>query len=1032
MGSSHMRYAALCFLAIFAQPVCTQVSDLNSVNFKIERSPLSERLTQQTVRQSFQDHAGIMWFLTQEGLHRFDGYNVLRYTANNDVPGSITHNNVRHILEDHLGDIWIATVGGGIVRYNKADRTFKQIGADRLGNNLLSNNVTSLFADDSGFIWIGYLEGKISYFDPIKQKLIHATAFNESQKDIGAINDFAQHHHRSIWVATTRAGLLNYDHELDAVTQHSSEYSEESPTNTEHITALIADKVEGKLWIGSRANGLYSYSWRKNTSDYFSKDQIKDDSVNHLYLDASNGLWVSTERGLLARNIHDGFSLFDKNTSHLTDDLVFSMYQDRQGSYWIGTYYGLFAGHESVFELYDSKSGLQSETITSFAESSSGDIWIGTYSGIFKYPPRRSEVSLRQFELLDGTEGAKVMSVSTFGNHLWVGYRNQGLERINLEDNSSISYDPEKPGSNEITSLRAVSDDTAIVTTNGGGAFRISFLIGEEEPRLEWFADEGHFYSSQALDDGEFLLTSTEGVLKIGTNQSSSIAQSNHILDALQTSDKKLWLGTQYAGLLFVEPNEKQWSNDADIARTQISESNTIYAIQQSPDNLWLSSANGLIALRKDLTSYRPYFSSDGLQDNEFNFGASFKDNKGRLYFGGNRGFNRFDPEKIVDDLDPPKLLMTDIHVAGEPLLADTAYEIPELIELKWQDYYVDFFFSVVDYSDPSRNQYKYRLKNFDQDWIDIGNRHSVSFTSLPSGNYTLQIMGANPNRVWSERPMEIGLYVHPPPWYSWWAFTGYSFVVLSFAAMARRNYDSNNQREQAEEYADQMYVTADKAMNAMQEQLMNEAFMQRNLSNYYTGALQIISDLLEQQAIDIRDEILIEQFANNQERFQVLFFLERQMIMLGAGLYTDFRVIAEHVLTSKIKKHQLKGSELALINICTERKIPSSVAAPLAIIANELIDNAFAYAFEEFTGIQFIKVSLEEREDLNGWTLEVIDNGCGVPDSVDPANPTTLGFSLIQKCANQLGASLELRRSGGSHFLLQLPRIPLDVYDGS
>ena len=124
-----MRFAGIVLLKMLLLADVVSGADITNNNFKITRSPLSESLSQQTVRQTFQDDAGLLWFLTQEGLHRYDGYEVRNYQSGDQSQGDISHNNVHHILQDHTGKKWIATIGGGLNYYDPETRRFGTVGA---------------------------------------------------------------------------------------------------------------------------------------------------------------------------------------------------------------------------------------------------------------------------------------------------------------------------------------------------------------------------------------------------------------------------------------------------------------------------------------------------------------------------------------------------------------------------------------------------------------------------------------------------------------------------------------------------------------------------------------------------------------------------------------------------------------------------------------------------------------------------------------------------------------------------------------
>ena len=292
--------------------------------------------------------------------------------------------------------------------------------------------------------------------------------------------------------------------------------------------------------------------------------------------------------------------------------------------------------------------------------------------------------------------------------------------------------------------------------------------------------------------------------------------------------------------------------------------------------------------------------------------------------------------------------------------------------------------------------------------------------------------MGANPNRVWSTTPLSTNLYVHPPPWYTWWAFAAYLFLVLCFAAMAKKNYDTNILRMRAERLAESLYITAEAATDSFQEKLNMEQNLLQNIHVYYTGGLDLVVQLLAHQADEIQDEVLLEQFSNNQQRIQCLYEIENNLIYLGPMLQVNFHKFIDTLFSQHQTIHKVSGLGIPLINTCSSNPIPAFLAAPLAIIANELVDNAFRYAFENPTGMEFVKVHFGENEEHTCWMLEVIDNGCGIPKSIDPDKPLTMGLTLVNQFTKRLNGTLTLDQHESTHFTVRFPLPDIRAYDGS
>jgi len=452
--------------------------------------------------------------------------------------------------------------------------------------------------------------------------------------------------------------------------------------------------------------------------------------------------------------------------------------------------------------------------------------------------------------------------------------------------------------------------------------------------------------------------------------------------------------------------------------------SRNVYSIEQDKSGLlWLSTGNGLVRLDPKTLKITIFTEKDGLQGKEFDQTVSLKDTAGWLYFGGGQGFNRFNPEMIVDNDIPPVMRFTDVIIAGEPLSYDIAYEEYPELTLTHEDYLVDVQFSVLDFIDAPRNRYKYRLENFDRDWVDIGERHNASFTNLPAGSYTLRVIGANSKGVWNSEGISMAITVLPAPWLTWWAFTFYGLSVVALLGLLKTYYDNHVLKHKATELAARMKVHAERAMDDLEDQLDLERRLVLNIHQHTDNTLQIIAQLLAQQAETIDDETILEGFTDNQQRLRCLRLLETCLYYSGEVLEVNFKQYVDALLGELLAGTSRPNMEIIAINDSTDARIPASTAIPAAIITNELITNSIKHAFEDAVGVQTVRVYLHETSDMRDWILEVADTGIGLPNVIDPMVPTTMGMEIVNHFAKQLGASIKVNRVAGTCFRFDFPR---------
>ncbi|MCJ8270914.1 MAG: GGDEF domain-containing protein, partial [Psychrosphaera sp.] len=251
-----------------------------------------------------------------------------------------------------------------------------------------------------------------------------------------------------------------------------------------------------------------------------------------------------------------------------------------------------------------------------------------------------------------------------------------------------------------------------------------------------------------------------------------------------------IWVGTS-AGLNKYTGSEGgfvQYTENEGLANS------VIYCItQDNANHLWMSTNLGLSRLNDDTGEFKNYDVSVGLQSNEFNLASCMTSSEGELFFGGINGFNRFFPEKLVEDEVPPKVVFTDfllfnkkVPIQSQKSSKSTAFMLPQAIDLlseltlTYKQSLVSFEFAALDYHSPLKNRYKYLLEGFDDNWIDVDAKiRRATYTSLPSGDYTLRVQASNADGFWNEQGASINIHVQPAPWLSWWAFVLYVLLIV-------------------------------------------------------------------------------------------------------------------------------------------------------------------------------------------------------------------------------------------------------------
>ena len=819
----------LNMLCIFLFFLLTSSSNLkaqiNDVTF--QQIFLQQGLSQSIVKCILQDRKGFMFFGTEDGLNRYDGYKFLVYRYDSDDTNSISYNDVTFLYEDKSGIIWIGTFNAGLNRFDQSNKSIKRIQQDFNNPDGLShNNINCITEDKSGNIWIGTDNGlnKLILDDPDNnafkfKKYFHEAGNNKSLTNSSVLSLFADRD-GNLWIGTSdglnRISKKNIDTDKFEVTRFL--YKENNLTNRIMIRALCQGN-DGTLWIGSD-HGLFELTDKKSESQVFTyykvihnkKAYISNNNIYALCLDDAGNLWIGTNGG--------GISLYDitknKFTTYTNDpqdsrslsyNEIRAIYKDKSGIMWIGTYGAginkVARGAREFFHythIPNETNSLSHPIIWSIYEDSDSVLWIGTHGGGLDRFDRKSNtythyVNNRKNPTSISSDIIRVVIEDKEG-YLWLGTNGGGVNRFNKKTGQCVVYrnnplDINSLASNEIRCIYEDEHGDIWIGTYGYGMDKFN----KKENNFIHFVNKPRNPNSLSNDFVRIIFEDRSGNFWIGTeggglnkfdrknnsfksyrynpNDANSI-NNDYVFSILEDNKGILWLGTYGGGLVRFDPVSEKFSS---ITTKNGLISDAIYGVLQDEDEkLWLSSNKGLTKfdpVKKKITNYTV---SDGLQSNEFNGGSYFKSNSGEMFFGGINGFNAFYPKNISENNFIPSVVITSFQKFN--LEVNTAKPISELkeIELSYEDYFFSFEFSSLDFSAPEKNKYAYKMEGLDENWIvTTSDKRYASYTTLAPGNYTFRVLGSNSDGIWNKTGAAINIIITPPFWRTWW------FIVLSF-----------------------------------------------------------------------------------------------------------------------------------------------------------------------------------------------------------------------------------------------------------
>ena len=800
-------------------------------NSQFDRLTVEDGLSQSGILAILQDSQGFMWFGTQDGLNKYDGYNFTAYKYNELDSSSLSDNFIESIYEDKSGTIWVGTESGGLNKFNRQTEQFTHYIHDPENLNSLANNtVLSIYEDKLGTLWVGTAGGGLNQFNRETEQFTRYThnANDPNSLSSNTVLSIYEDKFGKLWVGTDGAGLNKFNRETEQFTRYT--HNPDDPKSLSHDTVLsIYEDQSDRLWIGTNAGGLNKFD--RNTGQFthyiYEPDtpySLSDNTVGSMVEDRFGNLWLATsswygnyygtalnkfspETGQFTHYTHDpttphslsdniigpilrdnseilwiatGFGGINKldqkdrkftyykhapaNSHSLIDNHIASIYEDREGTLWIGTYNrGLDKFDQKIgqFTHYTHEPGnqnsLSSDNIWSVYEDQSGIVWIGTGSGgLNKFDWKTGKFTHYKHDPNNpnSLSDNNVWSIyEDKSGTLWIGTFHGGLNKFDRETGQFTHYmhDPNTP--------KSLSDNNV-------------FLIYEDESGTLWIGTFNSGLNKFNRETGEFTH------YKHDPNNPKSLSY-DRVLSMYEYPAGTLWIGTYGGGLDKFDIATETFTHYTE--KDGLPNNSVVGILGDDEGNLWLSTGKGLSKFDPKTETFRNYDVSDGLQGNEFDgVKAYFKSKTGEMFFGGLNGFNAFYPEQVKDNPHIPPIVITDFKIFDKSVKLDTAISQTKELKLSYEDNFFGFEFAALDYTNPQKNQYAYKLEGFDKDWIYSGSRRYATYTNLDGGTYIFRAKGSNNDGVWNEEGTSLKIIITPPPWKTWWAYTLYLMVLLS------------------------------------------------------------------------------------------------------------------------------------------------------------------------------------------------------------------------------------------------------------
>jgi ligand-binding sensor domain-containing protein/signal transduction histidine kinase len=1027
---------------VVAQPVRFPVVEGNGIRFT--HLPGTRGLSQVRVARIIQDDRGFLWFATQAGLNRYDGYRFKVFTHDPDRPDSLSGTYVYSLLKDRSGAIWVGT-DQFLDRFEASTESFTHFHIER-GDPI----VTHISQDRAGMLWLATETG-LYRLDPANG---HVSRFGHDPNDPFSlssdnIQSTGEDREGKFWVVTD-AGLDAFDRGTGEVTLHVP-----LPEMTHGSLCSVAcrsfyEDSDGTFWViyGS-GSGLAVFDRKTNRLTKYSLYEQQPSGmvsagVNAILEDRHGTLWLGTMGwGLLKFDrAHRRFIRYrrdPKDPDSLAENRVISLFEDRQANIWAGFHAmapDFYAETQSPFEPFrltsidpDSEG---ENLVNAIYEDREGTLWMGADGSLIgldrktgrftRYHPEGRGTSTEVLAVLEDRSGA-----------MWVGTLGNGLSRLDRRTGQFKAYrrqasDPFSISNDTITRLFLDRAGTMWVATWDGlnrfdpetGHFNVYkqnpnstepyFSIMQDRNECLWLGSKSGLVRF-CPKSGQFTMFQHDP----GNPKSLS---DNSLDSAYQDSSGAIWLGTQN-GLNKLDPETNtfiSYHEKDGLAGNAVS-----CILGDDQGNLWMSTNNGLSRFDPSTRIFKNYSVADGLPGNDLTgWDACFKSRSGEMFFGGFAGAVAFRPSSILDTSYSPPVVFTDFRLSGRPVKIGAGSPLRRSITyadhltLSHQQDSFSVEFAALSFRSPGRNRYRYKLEGLDSEWHEVGSEERVvSYTTLPAGAYVLRVQGRTGRGSWSEPSTDLQITILPPWWATWWFRTA---CVVAFFALLWGIYQLRVHEVQRE-------------FNIGFEARLNERTriareLHDTLLQNFHGLLfqfQAARNLMPRRTDDAMqhlDDAIDEAKKALAESRDAIQGLRSEPVTKGN--------LAE-LLTSASR--ELAGTasngDSPLFHLIEEgerQRLSSTVNTDIFRIALELMRNAYQHAHAK-------RIEAEIRYGDNMLRLRIRDDGQGIDPKVlkDGGRFGHWGLRGIRERADRIGAHLDVWSDPGDGTEVQL-LVPAEI----
>ncbi len=750
-------------------------------------------LSHNSVFCSLQDQKGFMWFGTDDGLNRFDGYTFKIYRYNSWEESSIPGDHIISLSEGTDGKIWVCT-NQGTCYYDYHTNSFHPLTFP--GRNNQTEYFQSVLEDKRSNLWC--------------MEYNYIVKYSPTEKSIQVYPAEKYFHPNNMILSEDGYPIFCDDSNIYSYRNETNSFDmtpilEEEEKNQQIHLSVICQIPETGILIGTDKAGLMLFHYQTQKIETI----IPKIQVRAITAFNKNTFWIASESGIYIYNI------IDKKIQHLqksltneytiADNAVYALTKDNEGGMWVGTFFGginYLPKEYTGFRYFiggKTHPGMLGNAVREICPDKYGHLWVGTEdNGINRYNLQTNEMV--NFSLNNPNHPLSATNIHGLladENKLWVGTFNNGIDVLDIPSGKIIkrytrSNTQKGLISDFVLCFHKLDNGNMLIGTSSGTVFynkstdsfqpwkNIRSLVRqiyEDKKRTIWIITNDGVYRYLPKEDKVVRYTSDLSKSQgLGSNNGNSV---------YEDSRGRIWITTSNGFSRY----DDQTDSFNRITSENGLPSNIIYRIVEDDEHFfWISTANGLVKFDPETFVMRTYTYTDGLQEMQFNFSSSFKAPDGTIYMGTIDGMLAFNPKHFRADTYTPPIYITNINIPGDQKRKYKAKMSP--IESTYQlklPYNISTFtvsYIALSFTSPEAIEYAYKLEGVDKDWIYMNQNKEVTFANLSPGSYLFKVKSTNSGSVWQENEQTLQIIITPPFWATGWAMLLYFILIIACIAI--------------------------------------------------------------------------------------------------------------------------------------------------------------------------------------------------------------------------------------------------------